>query len=49
MLMRKINLDIEDEEYLDFLSICIEDNLKVEDKLKAIIRYPQSRTGTAGR
>ncbi|MCH9658053.1 hypothetical protein K0U27_05045 [archaeon] len=30
---------IKDKEYLDFLSVCVEDNRSVEDKLKTIIRY----------
>ena len=37
--MRKIDLEIKDREYLDFLSVCIEDNMSVEEKLKDIIRY----------
>ncbi|MCH7561437.1 MAG: hypothetical protein IIC67_08770 [Thaumarchaeota archaeon] len=37
--MRKIEIDILDKDYLDFLSICIEEELTVEDKLKNIIRY----------
>ncbi len=38
-MMRKINVEIKDKEYLDFLSVCIEDDLSMEEKLKAIIRY----------
>ena len=30
---------IKDKDYLDFLSICIEDELSVEGKLKNIITY----------
>ena len=37
--MRKINLDIKDKDYLDFLSVCIEEELTVEEKLKNIIKY----------
>ncbi|MCH2406283.1 hypothetical protein HX860_01890 [Marine Group I thaumarchaeote] len=37
--MRKIEIGIKDKDYLDFLSICIEEELSVEDKLKNIIRY----------
>ena len=37
--LRRINVDVSDKEYLDFLSVCIKDSLSVEDKLKAIIRY----------
>ena len=37
--MREINLKITDKEYLDFLSISLNDELSVEDKLKQIIRY----------
>ncbi|QUC65420.1 hypothetical protein NsoK4_04025 [Nitrosopumilus sp. K4] len=37
--MRKIEIDIKDKDYLDFLSIAIEDQLSVEEKLKAIIRW----------
>ncbi|MCH8916050.1 MAG: hypothetical protein IIA82_09460 [Thaumarchaeota archaeon] len=37
--MRKIKIDVQDKDYLDFLSICIEEELSVEDKLKNIIRY----------
>jgi hypothetical protein len=37
--LRRINVDIKDKEYLDFLSVCIEDELSVEEKLKSIIRY----------
>ena len=37
--MRKIEIGIKDSEYFDFLSICINDELSVEEKLKNIIRY----------
>jgi len=37
--LRKINLDLKDKDYLDFLTLCIEDELSVEEKLKNIIRY----------
>jgi len=37
--LRKINLDLKDKDYLDFLTLCIEDKLSVEEKLKSIIRY----------
>ncbi|MCH7560926.1 MAG: hypothetical protein QQN62_04345 [Nitrosopumilus sp.] len=37
--MRRIEIDIVDKDYLDFLSICIEEELSIEDKLKNIIRY----------
>jgi len=37
--LRKINVDIRDKEYLDFLSVCIDEELSVEEKLKNIIRY----------
>ena len=37
--LRKINLDLKDKDYLDFLTLCIEDELSVEENLKNIIRY----------
>jgi len=37
--LRKINLDVKDQDYLDFLSNCIEEELLVEEKLKNIIHY----------
>jgi hypothetical protein len=37
--LRKIEIGIKDKDYLDFLSICIDDELSVEDKLKNIIMY----------
>ncbi|MBT8242862.1 MAG: hypothetical protein HKP34_04025 [Nitrosopumilus sp.] len=37
--MRKIEIDILDKDYLDFLSVCIDEELSVEEKLKNIIRY----------
>jgi len=37
--LREIKIDILDKDYLDFLSICIEEELSVEDKLKNIIKY----------
>jgi len=37
--LRRIEIDIVDKDYLDFLSICIEEELSIEDKLKNIIRY----------
>jgi len=37
--LRKIEIGVKDKDYLDFLSICIEEELSVEDKLKNIIRY----------
>jgi len=37
--LRRIEIDILDKDYLDFLSICIDEELSVEDKLKNIIRY----------
>jgi hypothetical protein len=37
--LRRINVDVKYEDYLDFLSVCIEDNLSVEEKLKDMIRY----------
>lgn len=37
--LRKINIDVKYQDYLDFLSICIEEELAVEEKLKNIIRY----------
>jgi len=37
--LRRIAIDILDKDYLDFLSICIEEELTVEDKLRNIIRY----------
>jgi hypothetical protein len=37
--LRRIEIDIVDKDYLDFLSICIDEELSVEDKLKNIIRY----------
>ncbi|PIW33079.1 MAG: hypothetical protein COW27_01905 [Nitrosopumilales archaeon CG15_BIG_FIL_POST_REV_8_21_14_020_37_12] len=39
LFLRRINIDINDRDYLDFLSVCIEDDLSVEEKLKNIIRY----------
>jgi hypothetical protein len=38
--LRKINLDLKDKDCLDFLTLCIEDELSVEEKTKSIIRYP---------
>jgi hypothetical protein len=32
-------VEIKDKEYLDFLSVCINEELSVEEKLKNIIRY----------
>ena len=32
-------LDILDKDYHDFLSVCIDDELSVEEKLKNIIKY----------
>jgi hypothetical protein len=37
--MREIKIDILDRDYLDFLSVCIDEELSVEEKLKNIIRY----------
>jgi len=37
--LRKIEIRIKDKDYLDFLSICIDDELSVENKLKNIIMY----------
>jgi len=37
--MRKIKIDILDKDYLDFLSVCIDEELSVEEKLKNIIKY----------
>jgi len=37
--LRKIEIGIKDKDYLDFLSVCIEEELTVEDKLKNIIKY----------
>jgi len=37
--MREIKIDILDKDYLDFLSVCIDDELSVEEKLKNIIKY----------
>jgi len=37
--LRKIEIKIKDKDYLDFLSICIDDELSVEGKLKNIITY----------
>jgi hypothetical protein len=37
--LRKIEIDVKDKDYLDFLSVCIDEELSVEDKLKNIIRY----------
>jgi len=37
--LKKINVEIKDKEYLDFLSVCIDEELSVEEKLKNIIRY----------
>ena len=34
-----MQIDIKDKDYLDFLSVCIDEELTVEDKLKNIIRY----------
>ena len=35
----KIDIEIKDKEYLDFLSVCINEDLSVEEKLKNIVRY----------
>jgi hypothetical protein len=37
--LRKIEIDILDKDYLDFLSVCIDEELSVEAKLKNIIKY----------
>jgi len=37
--LRKIEIDILDKDYLDFLSACIDEELSVEAKLKNIICY----------
>ena len=37
--MMEIKIDILDKDYLDFLSVCIDEELSVEEKLKNIIRY----------
>ena len=37
--MREIKITTLDKDYLDFLSICIDEELSVEEKLKNIIRY----------
>ena len=37
--MRKIEIRIKDADYLDFLSVCINEELSVEKKLQNIIRY----------
>jgi len=37
--LREIKIPIKDKDYLDFLSICIDGELTVEDKLKNIIKY----------
>ncbi|MCV0431587.1 hypothetical protein [Nitrosopumilus sp.] len=37
--MRKIEIDIKDKDYLDFLSTCVDEDLSVEEKLKNAIRY----------
>jgi hypothetical protein len=37
--LRKIQIEIKDQDYLDFLSICIDEELTVESKLKNIIQY----------
>jgi len=37
--LREIKIPIKDKDYLDFLSVCIDEELTVEDKLKNIIKY----------
>ena len=37
--LRKIELEIKDKDYFDFLSICIEQELSIQENLKNIIRY----------
>ena len=37
--MREIKIDILDKDYHDFLSVYIDDELSVEEKLKNIIKY----------
>jgi len=37
--MREIKIDVLDKDYLDFLSVCVDEELSVEEKLKNIIRY----------
>ena len=37
--MRKIEIKIQDKDYFDFLSICINADLSVEENLKNIIKY----------
>jgi len=37
--LREIKIPIKDKDYLDFLSVCVDEELSVEDKLKNIIKY----------
>lgn len=37
--MREIRFKLNDDDYLEFLSISIDDQLSVEEKLKQIIHY----------
>jgi hypothetical protein len=37
--LRKIEIKIQDKDYFDFLSICINADLSVEENLKNIIKY----------
>ena len=42
--LRKIEVDIKDKDYLDFLTVCIEENLSVEAKIKDIINITRIHT-----
>lgn len=37
--LRKIEIDIRDKDYLDFLSVCVDEELSVEKNLQNIIKY----------
>jgi len=37
--LRKIEIKLLDKDYFDFLSICINQELSIEDNLKNIIKY----------
>jgi len=37
--LRKIEIKLPDKDYFDFLSICINQELSIEDNLKNIIKY----------
>jgi len=37
--LRTFEISLKDKDYLDFLSICIEDELSIEAKIENLIKY----------